>query len=83
MKDRVVISSQKVMNQAMLRYEWETIPWRKLEKQVFKLQKRIYQASQNGENKLVHKLQRLLLKSHSAKLLAIRRITQDNRGSAT
>ena len=41
------------MNQAMLRYEWETIPWRKLEKTVFKLQKRIYRASLNGEKKLV------------------------------
>ena len=71
------------MSQASLRYEWETIPWRKLEKIVFKLQKRIYRASRNGENKLVHKLQRLLLKSHSAKLLAIRRVTQDNRGKKT
>lgn len=71
------------MNQALLRYEWETIPWRKLEKTVFKLQKRIYQASLKGENKLVHRLQRLLLKSHSAKLLAIRRVTQDNRGKKT
>ena len=67
----------------MLRYEWETIPWRKLEKTVFKLQKRIYQASLNGKNNLVHRLQRLLLKSHSAKLLAIRRVTQDNRGKKT
>ena len=71
------------MNQAELRYEWETIPWRKLEKTVFKLQKRIYQASLDGKNKLVHKLQRLLLKSHSAKLLATRKVTQDNRGKKT
>ncbi len=71
------------MNQALLRYEWETIPWRKLEKTVFKLQKRIYQASLKGENKLVHRLQRLLLKSHRAKLLAIRKVTQDNRGKKT
>ncbi|MDJ0535132.1 MAG: group II intron reverse transcriptase/maturase [Xenococcaceae cyanobacterium MO_207.B15] len=83
MKDRVAISSEQVMNQAMLRYEWNTIPWRKLEKNVFKLQKRIYQASLKGENKLVHKLQRLILKSHSAKLLAIRKVTQDNRGRKT
>jgi RNA-directed DNA polymerase len=29
--------------------EWKTIPWRKLERKVFKLQKRIYQASQRGD----------------------------------
>ncbi len=27
------------------RYEWKTLPWRKLERDVFKLQTRIYQAS--------------------------------------
>ena len=47
------------------------------------MQKRIYQASRRGEIKLVHKLQRLLLNSQSAKLLAVRRVTQDNRGRKT
>lgn len=64
-------------------YEWKTISWREIEKNVFKLQKRIYQASSSGNVKLVRKLQRLLLKSRSAKLLAIRRVTQDNRGRKT
>ena len=65
------------------RYEWNTIPWRELEKDVFKLQKRIYQASQDNDIAKVRKLQRLLLKSKSAKLLAVRRVTQDNRGKKT
>ena len=30
-------------------YDWKTIPWRKLEVIVFKLQKRIYQASRRGD----------------------------------
>ena len=75
--------SQNVMSQALLRYEWNTIPWRKLERKVFKLQKRIYQASKRGDVKLVHRLQRLLLKSWSAKCLAVRKVTQDNRGKKT
>jgi len=66
-----------------LKYEWETIPWRKLEVQVFKLQKRIYRASKSGNVVLVRKLQRLLLKSRAAKLLATRKVTQDNRGKRT
>ncbi|MHC5938078.1 reverse transcriptase N-terminal domain-containing protein [Nostoc sp.] len=47
-------------------YEWKNIPWRKLEKNVFKLQRRIYQASNRGDVKTVHRLQRLLMKSWSA-----------------
>jgi RNA-directed DNA polymerase len=38
--------------------EWNTIQWRKLERSVYKLQKRIYQASQRGDAKAVRKLQK-------------------------
>jgi len=62
---------------------WQGVNWKAVERQVFKLQKRIYRASQNGDVKLVHKLQRLLTKSRSAKLLATRRVTQDNQGKNT
>jgi len=72
------------MNQAeMQTYEWNTIDWTKVEKIVFKLQKRIYKAERSGNKKLVRQLQRLLLKSQSAKLLAVRRVTQDNQGKNT
>jgi len=64
-------------------YEWETLPWRTLERSVFKLQKRIYRASRRGDRKTVRRLQRLLATSRAAKLLAVRRVTQDNRGKAT
>lgn len=64
-------------------YRWSLIPWRKLERQVFKLQNRIYRASQRGDVKTVRKLQRLLLKSWAAKCLAVRRVTQDNQGRRT
>jgi RNA-directed DNA polymerase len=64
-------------------YGWNTLCWKKIERVVFKLQKRIYRAQRRGDSKLVRSLQRLLMKSRSAKLLAIRRVTQDNRGKAT
>ena len=64
-------------------YEWQDLPWKKIERAVFKLQKRIYQASQRGDTKAVHKLQRLLISSWSARCLAVRRVTQDNRGKNT
>src|ERR671933_2589153 len=64
-------------------YEWNQLPWRKLEVAVFKLERRIDKASHAGEVRRVHRLQKLLLKSRAAKLLAVRRVTQDNRGKQT
>jgi RNA-directed DNA polymerase len=64
-------------------YEWKDIPWQKLERNIFKLQKRIYQASSRGDVKTVHRLQRLLMKSWSARCLAVRRVSQDNQGKKT
>lgn len=64
-------------------YEWNTIPWKQVEKKVFKLQKRIYRAAQRGNQVEVRKLQRLLTKSHYATLLAVRRVSQDNQGKKT
>ena len=64
-------------------YEWSQLPWRKLERVVFKLQKRIYQASNRGDAKLVRRLQKLLIKSWSARVLSVRRVTQDNQGRRT
>jgi RNA-directed DNA polymerase len=66
-----------------MRYEWSTLPWKKIEIKVFKLQRRIYRASCRRQVKLVHKLQRLLVKSWYGRLLAVRRVTQDNRGKRT
>jgi RNA-directed DNA polymerase len=62
---------------------WNKVPWRKLEKQCFRLQKRIYRASQRGKKRAVQKLQKLLMKSEAARLLAVRRVTQDNQGKKT
>jgi RNA-directed DNA polymerase len=64
-------------------YEWKDIPWRKLEVSVFKLQKRIFQATKRGNVKTARRLQRLLMKSRAAALLAVRKVTQENRGKKT
>jgi len=62
---------------------WRTLPWRKLEQHVYRIQKRIYQARQRGNQRAVQKLEKLLLKSEAARLLAVRRVTQDNQGKKT
>ncbi|MBH8563781.1 group II intron reverse transcriptase/maturase [Nostoc sp. CENA67] len=71
------------MSELTTTYEWKTIPWRKLERKVFKLQTRIYRASQRGDVQTVRRLQKLLVKSWYAKCLAVRRVTQDNQGKKT
>jgi RNA-directed DNA polymerase len=63
--------------------EWKNLNWRKLEKVTFKLQKRIFQASERGDVKAVRKLQKTLIRSWSAKCIAIRRVTQENQGKNT
>jgi RNA-directed DNA polymerase len=64
-------------------YQWNTIRWPKIERKVFKLQKRIYQAAQRGDDRQVRRLQKLLRRAHDAKRLAVRQVTQENRGKKT
>ena len=76
---RVNMSKTEMRSQV----EWKTINWRQVQFQVFKLQKRIYRASQRGNVKLVRRLQKMMAKSWYAKLLAVRRVTQENKGKKT
>jgi RNA-directed DNA polymerase len=71
---------------SLQKYNWENwndIDWKVVEVKVWKLQKRIFRASLSGDVKLVHRLQKLLTKSYFAKLLAVRKVTQDNAGKKT
>jgi RNA-directed DNA polymerase len=62
---------------------WRMLPWRKFEQHVYRIQKRIFQAEQRGNHRAVHSLQKLLMKSRAARMLAVRRVTQDNQGKKT
>ncbi|MDJ0719839.1 MAG: reverse transcriptase N-terminal domain-containing protein [Prochloraceae cyanobacterium] len=62
---------------------WHQIPWKRAEKVVFSLQRRIYQASLRGDVKAIRRLQKLLLRSLFAKAIAVRRVTTDNQGKKT
>ncbi len=62
---------------------WNKLPWRKFEQHVYRIQKRIFKAKQQGNTRAVQKLQKLLMKSRAARLLAVRRVTQDNQGKKT
>jgi RNA-directed DNA polymerase len=77
----VAMNMSKTLNNQTVK--WKDLNWRKLERVTFKLQKRIYQASERGDAKAVRKLQKTLIRSWSAKCLAVRRVTQDNQGKNT
>ncbi len=62
---------------------WADINWTAVEANVRRLQGRIYRAAANGELAKVKNLQKLLVRSLSAKLKAIRQVTQENRGKKT
>jgi RNA-directed DNA polymerase len=62
---------------------WSDIDWAAAEAAVRRLQGRIYRAAAAGNQQQVKNLQKLLVRSTSAKRLAVRRITQQNAGRTT
>ena len=62
---------------------WNTLPWKTVQRNVCKLQTRLDRAAYREDVTTVRKLQRLLMHSWSAKLLAVRKVTQDNQGKKT
>ena len=62
---------------------WRTLNWKKIQRQVFRLQRKIYEAVRESDMVRTKRLQKLLMRSYSAKLLAIRQVTQLNAGKKT
>ncbi|PSB35095.1 group II intron reverse transcriptase/maturase [Chlorogloea sp. CCALA 695] len=62
---------------------WRTLPWKQFRRNLFRLQKRVYKAVQAGDKRKAMSLQKLILKSKAARLLAIRQVTQLNAGKKT
>lgn len=62
---------------------WIRLPWKQFRRNLFRLQKRVYKAVQVGDKRKARSLQKLILKSRAARLLAIRQVTQLNAGKKT
>jgi RNA-directed DNA polymerase len=60
--------------------EWNLLPLTRFEVQVFRLQRRVFNAAKNNNHKQVHKMQQLLVSSFSAKCLAVHQVAEINRG---
>ena len=56
---------------------WKSFKWKKFQKILFRLQKRVYKAVRVGDRRKARSLQKLILKSQAARLLAIRQVTPD------
>ena len=63
--------------------EWRELNWRKIQKAVWKLQKRIYRAYISGNVRKGRRLQKTLINSYYNRLIAVRKVTQDNQGKRT
>jgi RNA-directed DNA polymerase len=62
---------------------WVALPWKKFRRNLFRLQKRVYKAVQVGDKRKARSLQKLIMKSTSARFLAIRQVSQLNAGKKT
>jgi RNA-directed DNA polymerase len=62
---------------------WKKLPWKKFRRDLFRLQKRVYEAVRVGDKRKAKSLQNLILKSKAARFLAIRQVTQLNAGKKT
>lgn len=71
------------MNYKWKDISWSKINWSEIELYVFNQQRLIYDEIKLGNVNTCHIIQKKLVKSEEARLLAIRRITQDNAGKST
>jgi RNA-directed DNA polymerase len=63
--------------------DWDQVNWDRVEREVRRLRQRIFTASRDGDLRKVRSLQRLMLRSRSSALVAVRRVAEQNAGRAT
>ena len=63
--------------------QWDDISWKKVNRIVRNLRRRIFSARQKGDLKRVRNLQKLMLRSQSNVLSSVRKVTQINSGKKT
>ena len=63
--------------------DWNAIDWRQATRHVRKLRQAIFRATKEGDLNKVRTLQRIMLRSPENRVLAVRKVTQTNRGKGT
>lgn len=72
-----------IRHNQLISESWKGLSWKKFPKNLFRLQCRVFKAVQVGDKRKARSLQKLILKSRAARLLAIRQVTQLNAGKKT
>ena len=62
---------------------WSHVNWKEVNKSVYILQRKIFYYSKLNDMKKVHQYQILLINNFKSKLLAVKQVTQDNKGKKT
>ena len=83
MKDKRAFGNQDSATDSSHNMHGTISPWSSLEQQVVRMQKQIAQACQHGDKQAVHRLQQQLMESEAARLLAVRRVAEENQGKNT
>ena len=78
-----IILEDATQNKSEYIQQWESIPWKNIERSIYKLQCDIACAEIDGNYRKARNLQRILLNKDSALLYSIRRATLINRGHRT
>src|SRR5712691_3119164 len=77
------VKKTRLANGTEKQTNWNAIDWRKANRTVRNLRHRIFRATQEGNQKKVRSLQKLMLKSYSNRLVSVRRVAQVNAGKHT
>lgn len=77
------MSNKKLIRLNKTSVMWSNINWTKVQSYVRKIQFRIYKAKIKGNNNLVYALQKMLVRTRAARLLAVRQVTTLNKGRKT
>lgn len=64
-------------------YNWDSINWVEVQRFVDDIQRKIYRATKEQRFKEVKNLQKLLVRSWRGRLLAVRKVTTENKGKKT
>lgn len=67
----------------MSKLAWNDINWTLVQDRISRQQRRVYKASIEGNKAKVHAIQRRIIASLDAKLLAVRKVTTENKGRNT
>ena len=83
MKTEYSILQSVKSNTEILNEEWKSIKWNSIKYEIFKIQKRIFEAEKDGNYRKANKLCRLLVNDKRSLLYSIYVVTKRNKGKRT